>query len=381
MTPSPQKAVPAAFLVGVLLLSSLAFAEEKDWQYGGFVDLSYALNFNLPDNHRWRSKETTPRTNELAPNMGLAYLHKDASVHSRWGMELAVQGGYDTNALVPEPREGRDQPIGGADALRHVSRANVQYLAPVGRGLLLTAGLMQGYINYESFYAKRNFNYTRAYVTDYSPNFMMGVGARYSVTPNVDVGVHVINGFEHLSHPNNAPSYGFEMDWRLSKRTTFAQNIYLGPDQDNTAVRYWRFFSDTNLQWKNEFLTLVLIYDIGTEEAAEQAGHPRTFWTGGAVLTRWDVGGPWSIGVRPEFFWDRNARLTDSEQLLLAVTSTLQYTKHAGPHEWIVRLEHRYDQSTGQEGGFFRRTRIETGPGLAREQHLLLMSLIWAFDS
>ena len=59
------------------------------WQYGGFVDLSYALNFNFPENHQWRSKETTPRTNELAPNMVLGYVHKEPHRAKDWGFELA----------------------------------------------------------------------------------------------------------------------------------------------------------------------------------------------------------------------------------------------------------------------------------------------------
>ena len=28
------------------------------WQYGGFVDVGYLQNFNHPDNHLWRSKQT-----------------------------------------------------------------------------------------------------------------------------------------------------------------------------------------------------------------------------------------------------------------------------------------------------------------------------------
>src|SRR5262245_56570066 len=151
-----------ACLVTAPLYAEEATSETSAWTYGAFVDLSYALNFNFPENHLWRSKETTPRTNELAPNMLLAYIEKEPRIESRWGMELAFQAGYDTDALVPEEIPGRSSPIHGADVLRHVSRANVSYLAPVGNGLALTAGLMKGYINYESFYAKNNFNYTRA---------------------------------------------------------------------------------------------------------------------------------------------------------------------------------------------------------------------------
>ena len=94
----------------------------------------------------------------------------------------------DVDAIhVPRVFVGARAVVVGDDVLRHVARANVSYLAPIGSGLMLTAGLMKGYINYESFYAKQNFNYTRAYITDYNPNFVFGLGSRYAVNHNVDV--------------------------------------------------------------------------------------------------------------------------------------------------------------------------------------------------
>ncbi|MEX5218770.1 MAG: porin [Nitrospira sp.] len=352
------------------------------WQYGALVDVSYGLDFNFPENHRWRSKETTPRTNGFAPNMALGYLHKEPHRAGEWGMELGVQAGYDTDALVPNEREGRDRAVQGADVLRHLSRANVSYLAPLGNGLMLTAGLMQGYINYESFYAKNNLNYTRAYITDYSPNFLFGVGSRYAINHNIDVGFHVINGFQHLAHPNNLPSYGAEVDWRVARRVVLAQNVYYGPDQSDTSLRFWRFFSDTQVQWSGDEFTMALAYDIGTERATDVANHERTFWMGAALFTRWDLSGPWSVSVRPETFWDRNGRMTESRQLLWAVTTTFEYQRHFGRQLWLTRLEYRYDNSTGKEGGFFRGGDVSPGvPRLVQSQHLLLFSLVWAFES
>jgi hypothetical protein len=352
------------------------------WQYGALADVSYGLDFNFPENHQWRRKETTPRTNEFAPNMVLGYLHKEPHRFGEWGMELAGQAGYDTDALVPREQEARDRPLPGADVLRHLSRANVSYLAPIGNGLMLTAGLMQGYINYESFYAKNNFNYTRAYITDYSPNFLFGLGSRYAINPNIDVGFHVINGFQHLTHANNLPSYGAEVDWRVARRVVLAQNVYYGPDQADTSLRFWRFFSDTQVQWMGDELTVVLAYDIGTERATDLVNHARTFWTGAALFTRWDLSGPWSLSLRPEWFWDPNGRMTEARQLIWAVTTTLEYQRHMGRQLWLTRLEYRYDDSTGKDGGFFRDGDAAPGvPRLTRSQHLILFSLLWAFDS
>jgi putative OmpL-like beta-barrel porin-2 len=353
-----------------------------DWHYGGFVDLGYALDFNFPENHRWRSKGTTPRVNELAPNLALAYLRKDASASSRWGLEVGLQGGYDTNALVPQPTPGRDQPIGGADTLRHVSRANLSYLAPVGNGLTLTAGLFNSYIGYQSIYAKDNLNYTRTYMADNAPYFMFGLAARYPVSDRLTLSAFAINGYTYLSHPNDRPSYGTQAAWKPADRWTVTQNLYYGPDQAGTDLRFWRLFSDSIVEWKHQSLTLAAAYDIGTEEAAEQAGHPRTFWMGGAVYAHWNVSGPWSLAVRPEFYWDRNGRITGSEQFIKAITTTAEYRLRAGMQSLIARLEHRYDESRGRDGGFFKGGELAPGViGLAPEQHLLLLSLIWAFDS
>ncbi len=363
-------------------------ATSSDWHYGGFVDLSYAVDFNVPENHLWRSKGTTPRVNELAPNLALAYVRKDVTTASRWGMELGIQGGYDTNALVPSPTPGRDRPVDGADTLRHLSRANVSYLAPIGRGLTITAGLFNSYIGYESFYSLYNLNYTRTYMADNSPYFMFGLAAEYPVTDRLQVNLYAVNGYNHLSHPNDQLSYGTQVGYKLGSGWTLTENLYYGPDQANTSLDFWRFFSNSIIEWKRDRMTLALAYDIGTENAAEQVGHPRTFWTAGALHAHWNVHGPWSVGLRPELYWDRNGRITGSEQLLKAMTTTIEYkaqfeclwpqTKQTA----LLRLEHRYDESTGLSGGFFKRGEIAPGViGLAREQHLLLLSIILAFDS
>jgi len=128
-------------------------------------------------------------------------------------------------------------------------------------------------------------------------------------------------------------------------------------------------------------LTFAAVYYFGTEDAAEQAGHPRTFWTGGALYAHWNVSGPWSVALRLEFYWDRNGRISRSEQVLKAITTTLEYKWAHQWHTTLLRLEYRYDESTSGGGGFYKRDQISSdAPGLAREQQLLLFSLVWSLD-
>lgn len=108
--------------------------------------------------------------------MVYGYVKKDASAASRWGMEFAVQDGYDSQNFAFAQGEPK---VGGADTLRRLARANVTYLAPVGNGLTLTAGVFDSLIGYESLYSRNNLNYTRAWISENSPYAMFGVSVRY----------------------------------------------------------------------------------------------------------------------------------------------------------------------------------------------------------
>src|SRR5690348_15172935 len=124
------------------------------WEYDGFVDVGYLLDFNHPANHLFRDRSTTFKVDELDLNIAGAGVKKIASEDSRWGMDLAVQAGKDSenfgfSATAPN--------VGGSDWLRHFALADLSYLAPVGKGLTLQAGLFNSFIGYDSLYAKDNF--------------------------------------------------------------------------------------------------------------------------------------------------------------------------------------------------------------------------------
>ena len=64
------------------------------------------------------------------------------------------------------------------------------------------------------------------------------------------------------------------------------------------------------------------------------------------------------------------------------MTSTIEYRIPYKSTNTIVRLEHRWDESTGAGGGFFRRGEIQPGViSLTPNQHLVLLGILWTFDS
>lgn len=350
----------------------------KRWDYALYLDLGHNWNPNYPGNNLWRSKGTTFKVNEPQVNLAMAYVSKGATPQSRWGIEFGLQAGVDTENLVTEPPPPSNAPISHADSLRHLYRANASYLFPAGNGLEVTAGLINSYIGYESFLAMQNINYTRGYILDAVPYFLLGVQGAYPVSDNLDLSAYVVSGWNYLANPNDMPSYGFQAAWRLSPQTTFTQNLYYGPEQQDTSIEFWRFFSDSIIEWKSDRFLLAAAFDVGTEKQVNIIGNPRHNWMTAAIWFGWHIDGPWNLGLRPEFFWDPDGLGTGAEQTIQAYTVTLEYTfSPVASNTLVAALEYRYDRSTGPDGGFF-----EGGANrLVPDQHQVLFSVMWTFGS
>jgi hypothetical protein len=348
------------------------------WSYSGFADLGYLVDFNHPSNHLFRNRSTAFKVDELDLNMAGAGVKKEAAQDSRWGMELAVQGGKDSegfgfSATAPN--------VSGSDGLRHFGLADVSYLAPVGQGLTVQAGLFNSFIGYDSLYAKDNFNYTRPWGADYTPYLMFGVNVSYPFNKKITATAFIINDYFHLAHPNNVPSFGGQIAYSATGHLNFKETILYGPHESDTALEFWRFFSDSIAEWKRDPLTAAFEYQIGTERV-EVLGNPRALWMSAQLPVHRVLRGPWSVTVRPEFCWDRDGRWTGSAQLVKAVTTTLEYRVSYRKTTTIARLEYRFDDSRGTGGGFFKGGEVSPGvSGLTPTQHLLVIGLMFAFDS
>lgn len=361
-------------LFGTILISSSPVpADDADWLYGAYLDISYADDLGGSRSLEWRSKLTTRYLNSFAPNMGMAYLHKLPSDQSRWGMEFGLQGGNDMDAQKPAAGQN---PIPGADVLTYLSRANVSYLAPVGNGLKLKAGLMNSFIGFESMYAGQNPNYTRAWIADYSPYFLIGAGGEYQIRNNLLASFYVLTDYDYLAFSGDAPKYGGQIKWGFAPGWTLTQNIFFGPEQENTGLAFWRGFSDSIVHWQGENVMVAMAYDIGSTK--RDTTGLQALWMGSALWTHWHIDGPWSVALRPEVYWDPNGQMTGSEQFIGAITATTEYKLPVGPTSASFRMEFRHDTSTGPEGGFFNAA--STQPALVPGQNLLFFALIWTYD-
>jgi hypothetical protein len=352
--------------------------QDPEWFYGGFIDAAYLLDFNHPANDLFRSRGTAYKVDEPILNMLTSYVRKTASEGSRWGMEFTLQGGQDSrifgfSATAPN--------LGGSEWLRHLGPTDVSYLAPVGKGLAVQAGIFSSLIGYDSLYAKDNFNYIRPWGADFTPYLMLGVNASYPLTQKLTGTVFVVNGYWHLADANHVPSSGGQLAYKSTGRTTVKEIVLFGPHQSDTSSEFWRFLWDSIVEWKGDRITTAFEYHVGTEKVAIP-GTPRALWMAAQLPVHWTISKRWSATVRPEVYWDRDGRLTGFQQTVKANTTTLEYRIPYRGARAIVRLEHRIDDSRGPGGGFFRGGEVAPGVvGLTPAQNLLILGVILTFDS
>src|SRR6185295_7255128 len=279
---------------------------DSKWQYGGFVDLAYPLDFNHPENRLFRSRGTAFRTDSVWLNMAGAYARKKPSEDSPWGFELTAQTGKDDeffgfSATAPN--------IAGHKFLRHLGPTNVSYLAPAGKGVTIQSGIFSSLIGYDSLYAKDNLNYTRPWGADFTPYLMMGVNAAYPFTEKMSATFFVVNGYWHLAQANHVPSSGVQLAYKPSAELTIKQTVFGGPHQSNTALPFWRYLSDTIVERRTKRVVAAAEIHFSTE-VIDSPARARAWWVAAQLPIRWNVHGPWSLGVRPEFAWDSDGRWT-----------------------------------------------------------------------
>ena len=348
------------------------------WQYGGFVDAAYLLDFNHPANDLFRSRGTTYKLDEPILNMAAVYLQKSVSDTSRWGMQLTAQAGQDTQIFGFSATAPR---FPGYEGLRHLGPTNVSYLAPVGKGLTIQGGIFSSLIGYDSLYAKDNFNYTRPWGADFTPYLMLGINASYPFTDKLTFTGYAVNGYWHLANANSVPSWGGQAMYKATPHTTLKQTVLIGPHQSDTGLEFWRYLSDSIAEWKTDRITTAFEYQVGTEELTTM-GNPRALWMAGQLPIHWVLNKRWSVTERPEVYWDRNGRLTGFVQTVKANTATLEYRRSYRQFAGILRMEYRIDDSRGPGGGFFRGAYFAPGMvGLTPTQNILGLALILTFDS
>ena len=357
--------------IALALLWATSARAADEWDYQLYVDIGYGASNRDPSDGTWRSKGTSAVLNEPELFLAMGNLTRNATIDSRWGAEFGLMFGEDVEVRQAAP----DAAISNADVLYHLYRANVSYLLGDDGQLKLTGGIFNSHIGYESYLAIENPNYTRAYILDYVPYFMLGVEAAWEVSETIDLAFYLTNGFDYLEYPNDIPALSFRGDWQLTSQLKFTQNLYYGSDQEETDVEFWRFFSDSIIEWSKGPWLVAAALDFGTEKQAEVPGQPRYDWSAAALWLRYALNDRNSFALRPEYYDDPDGLQTGARQKIRAIAGTYKYNFPVSAGNLVGAIELRYDKSTGEEGGFFD----QPDDRLVPTQTLLFISINYDF--
>jgi hypothetical protein len=366
----------------------------RETEFDGWVAASYWYNANRPKGDGGRdANRGNPELGAEASGLAYPYhpdhnsfqvdqlwfkLANEASADSRAGFGVDLVFGETADALRGDPDGRGDIPA--------VYQAYARYLAPVGPGLLLTAGRFASHIGAEKRETAYNFNVTQGLVDlQLEPNNHLGVTAQSWLGPvsvmagvsnavaldlssdldsglallwglGLDLTDHIALGINGLwgdadSLPGFDPADPIPTDFDPDAHRLGIVNLVVRWDPSD-ALSAWL---DFDYVWTQGLEAII----EGTPEDTQQRvpGQPDAF--GAAAASRYAISPQTGFGFRAELLYGRDnfldpTRVTGiGNHTLWSITGTLD---HTFAENLVLRLEGRWD--AGDQGGsdavFFR---------------------------
>lgn len=321
----------------------------------GYVEAGYQWNFNDPSNGitNYRGFDTRHNTFTLS-NVVLDASASYGPVSAR--LALQVGNTPETYYLAEPSRRG----AGGAgnsdsNVWKFIQQANVGWRAPVGRGLLIEAGIFLSPIGPEGMAIHDQWCWSRSNLFFGLPFYHTGLRASYETSARVTLSAGVFNGWNSVVDNNDEKSVYFGVTYHVADRVTL-NALYFGgverphgdPTRGDGAVP-WRHLVDVNLTLHpRPWLSLLAHANAGFEPGALGTA----WWTAGALSARMRLR-PWLfVAARGDLFYESapSDGATTASNLFWpgAWVSSGTLTVEARPHDHVsIRLEYRHDAAEG----------------------------------
>lgn len=370
--------VGIVLMAGMLVLFGAAWAAADDddsikemlaksgVSVGGFVDTSYSTNLNEPTDRNSNFRVYDTEADSFQLNTTHLFIGKEATAEggamNRAGFYFSLDIGDNADVNAPAGTDGADQV--------DFQEAYVNYLFPIGSGLMLTAGKFATLAGAELMNSKDNMNFSSSYAFAFGPFTHTGVRLSYDVNSMVGVTLGALNGWDNVDDNNDSKTLEAGLSLNPFESLSWNHAVYYGSEQDE-VVSLQRFFYDTVLTYTpSSRFKFVTQFDYGKEQqdGAKGAALAARATTGLADNMFDSVqqsaafvpgnGGEWNsvVGyanytptdklgftVRGERFDDTEGARTGIDQVLYGLTFTTQYNLTP---DLMTRLEYRYDVSS-----------------------------------
>jgi hypothetical protein len=366
VTPAPEPAPTVPTPIANVSEGTSRPATRANVTIGGYVEAFYQWNFNRPSNRVTNYRGFDNRSNAFTlSNVVVDMTGTLGPVTAR----LALQVGHTPETYyLAEP----DQPgAGGAGASnfnvwKYIQQANVAWRAPVGRGLLVEAGLFLSPIGPEGMVVHDQWNWSRSNLFFGCPFYHTGARVTYGFTDTIALTLAGYNGWNSVVDNNDDKSVSLQFTYSVTDRVTFSALYFGGVERADGAPERqgstaWRHLFDTYLAlYPTPWLSVLVHGDAGFEPNA----FGTSWWAAGALYARFRVR-PWLyLAARGDFFYEDPA--SNGTNTAAAIfwpskwVSSQTVTVDTRPHDNVsVRLEYRHDQA---EGDTYFRDAVATDP-------------------
>lgn len=288
-----------AFCVFFISMSTQAQTDSSVWETkpeiatGGFIDVYYAYDFNLPKtNERQSFLYNHNRHNET--NINLAFL-KASVKHSKYRANIAIQTGtYVNDNYINEP-----------EVLKHAHEANIGISLNGNNNLWLDVGIFNSHIGFEGAVSISNWTLTRSLLAENSPYYLSGAKLTYSSKNNWEYSALVLNGWQRIQRleGNSLPSFGTQVKFSSSERLTFNWSTFVGTDSPD-STRKMRYFNNLFYIYQiTPQLGFIAGFDIGFQQVAKNE-NIYNCWYSPALITKYSINKKFSTALRAEYYRD-----------------------------------------------------------------------------
>jgi hypothetical protein len=325
----------------------------------GYVETSFSWNFDEPSNRITNARAFDDRHDSfMIENVALGAAFQWDSVAGK----LVLQAG-DTPNTYYSPGDGD---------LKFVQEAHVGWKAPLGRGLLLEAGIFPSPIGPEVFAIKDDWSWSRSNLFFALPFYHAGLQATYDFGKGLSATLGGDNGWNHVIDNNDEKSVSARVNYARGVAT--AQLLYFGGVERDTGAPegpYWRSDFDA-------FVQLDLGPRVSFLAQANAGFEPNRFgtssWAAGAVYARVMFARWLYASARGDVFYEHvppGATPIFWSGVDWVSSGTITLDARPTRDHLSVRLEYRHDRADGDL--YFAGTVDASGAPNARSQDTLTL--------
>jgi hypothetical protein len=297
----PLSLVSLLFVITAIAQDS-TMKQNNSLSFSGYAEAYYGYDFNKPmDNNRPFFFYSHDRHNEFTVN--LAYLKGNYNTDKIRATIAVAAGTYINANYAQEP-----------GVMKNIYEANAGIKIAKNKNLWVDLGIFSSHIGFEPANSSSCPTLTRSIMAENSPYYESGAKITY-IPDNSKwlLSALALNGWQRIQRVpgNSLMSWGTQIIFTPTDKISLNYSTFLGTDKPD-SLRVWRLFHDVYGVFQlNDKIKLILGLDIGQEERSKGSGDYYA-WFGTAGILKYAFSGNWAIGLRGEYYRDKNGVIVNT---------------------------------------------------------------------